>query len=429
MKGKKVLSLSMAALMAASMIPAATVSADAKEERTIKVLTVWNENVQGGTQTLKKLSDEYCEEHPEVTVDFEVVQQTDMSSKLSVLAASNELPDLFIEPDTAQANTFITQGLVKNVDEFLEENDMQDILSESTHDGLLNLQGTTGVDELYTLPTEQNIEGFWYNKKMFEENGWEVPTTMDEFIKICEDASSKGIQPLSVDGADKFYFTRLWGGYATSKLGTDALVKANAGEISWSDDAFKEAYQWVADLNDKGYMGAGVTTVDSATMNAVFLSGGAAMEYNGSWITSNLNNEEENSLGEDVGFFGFPQVEGAQAEQKDYVQNYGTVWMIGNKNYDDALNDWLAYVFAGYGDASMETQGVLSGYEMKDDHEMPYYTQMVSDIMKDAGTACVWPEYKMSTEAMTAAMNNSQMLVLGEMSPEDYGAALDAFNQ
>lgn len=427
MKGKKVLSLSMAALLAASMVPATAVSADSKDERTIKVLTIWNENVQGGTQTLKKLSDEYCEQHPEIKVDIEVVAQTDMNSKLSVLAASNELPDLFIEVDTAQANTFITQGLVKNVDEFLADNGLQDILSESTHDGLINLQGTTGVDDLYILPTEQNIEGFWYNKKMFEENGWEVPTTMDEFMKICEDASSKGIQPLSVDGVDKFYFTRLWGGYATSKLGTDALVKANAGELSWSDDAFKEAYQWVADLNDKGYMGAGVTTVDSATMNAVFLSGGAAMEYNESWFASNLNNEEENSLGEDVGFFGFPQVEGAKAEQKDYVQNYGTSWMISNKNYDDALNDWLTYVFSGYGDTSMETQGVLSGFEMKEDHDMPYYTKLVSDMISEAGTACVWPEYKMPSEGMNTSLNNSQMLVLGEMSPEDYGASLDAF--
>ena len=184
MKGKKVLSLSMAALLAASMVPATAVSADSKDERTIKVLTIWNENVQGGTQTLKKLSDEYCEQHPEIKVDIEVVAQTDMNSKLSVLAASNELPDLFIEVDTAQANTFITQGLVKNVDEFLADNGLQDILSESTHDGLINLQGTTGVDDLYILPTEQNIEGFWYNKKMFEENGWEVPTTMDEFMKM-----------------------------------------------------------------------------------------------------------------------------------------------------------------------------------------------------------------------------------------------------
>lgn len=108
MKGKKVLSLSMAALLAASMVPATAVSADSKDERTIKVLTIWNENVQGGTQTLKKLSDEYCEQHPEIKVDIEVVAQTDMNSKLSVLAASNELPDLFIEVDTAQANTFIT---------------------------------------------------------------------------------------------------------------------------------------------------------------------------------------------------------------------------------------------------------------------------------------------------------------------------------
>ena len=137
MKGKKVLSLSMAALLAASMVPATAVSADSKDERTIKVLTIWNENVQGGTQTLKKLSDEYCEQHSEIKVDIEVVAQTDMNSKLSVLAASNELPDLFIEVDTAQANTFITQGLVKNVDEFLADNGLQDILSESTQLGLM----------------------------------------------------------------------------------------------------------------------------------------------------------------------------------------------------------------------------------------------------------------------------------------------------
>ncbi len=424
MKCKKMVSVCLAAATVASMASGIPVAAE--EGRTIKVLTIWNEDVQGGTQTLKYLSDQYCEEHPEVKVDIEVVQQTDMPSKLSVLAASNELPDLFIEPDTAQANTFITQGLVKNVDEFLEENGLQDILSDSVHDGLINLQGTTGIDDLYVLPTEINVEGFWYNKQMFEENGWEVPTTLDEFMAICEDAMAKGIQPLAVDGVDKFYFTRLWGAYVTSKLGTDALVKANAGELSWSDDTFLEAYQWVQDLGTKGYMGQGVTTVDSSTMNAMFLNGTAAMEYNGSWVASNLNNEEENQLGENVGFFGFPPVEGAVAAQNDYCQNYGTAWMIGSKNYDETLNDWLAYVFAGYGDASLETQGMLSGFNTKEEHEIPYYTQMVSELIEGAGEASVWPEYKMSTEAMNTSLNNSQLLVLGEMTPEEYGASLDA---
>lgn len=425
MKMKKVVSISMAAALALSMAGNTVVFADEKE-RTIKVMTIWNEDVQGGTKTLKYLSDQYVAEHPEVKVDIEVVQQTDMPSKLSVLAASGELPDLFIEPDMGQANTFITQGLVKSVDEFLEEKGIQDIMTDSVHDGMINLQGTTGIDELYALPTEINVEGFWYNIPMFEENGWEVPTTIDEFMAICEDASSKGIQPLSVDGVDKFYFTRLWGGYVTSKLGVDALVKANAGEQSWSDEAFLEAYQWVQDLGTKGYMGPGVTTVDSSTMNAMFLNGNAAMEYNGSWVASNLNNEEENTLGEGVGFFGFPQVENAVAAQTDYCQNYGTNWMIGAANYDEPLSDWLAYIFSGYGDAALETQGMLSGYVAKEAHELPYYTNMVSELIDGAGAAAVWPEYKMSTEGMNTSLNNSQLLVLGEMSPEEYGASLDA---
>ena len=434
MKWKKAVSLALIGTMMASLAGCGSTgggtsdqAADSgTQERTIKVMTIWNEDVQGGTQTLKALSDEYCAEHPEITVEIEVVAQTDMPSRLSVLAASGELPDLFIATDTAQSATFYEQGLIYSVDDFLEENGIQDIISESTRQGLINVQAAEG-DELYTLSTEQNIEGFWYNKQMFEENGWEVPETMDEFMAICEDAVSKGIQPLSVDGMDKFYFTRLWGGYVTSKLGVDALINANAGEQSFSDPTFLEAYQWVQDLNTNGYMGEGVTTIDSSTMNSMFLTGGAAMEYNGSWVTSNLTIEEDNQLGENVGFFGFPSVDDAVADQNDYCQNYGTAWVIGSNNYDDALNDWLVYVFSGYGDKSMETQGMLSGFEMKEEHEMPYYTQRVVDLIAEAGEAAVWPEYKMETEAMQTSLDNSQLLILGEMTPEDYGASLDAF--
>ena len=368
----------------------------------------------------EKIEERFNETHDDIHLTIE--SPNEAVTILKTRFIREDYPDIVGIGGDMNYSNFLDAGLFEDLSDL-------DVLKETKQAYLdmeeeLKLIPTEGS---YALPYAANAAGILYNKDMFEENGWEVPTTIDEFMKICEDASSKGIQPLSVDGVDKFYFTRLWGGYATSKLGTDALVKANAGELSWSDDAFKEAYQWVADLNDKGYMGAGVTTVDSATMNAVFLSGGAAMEYNGSWFASNLNNEEENSLGEDVGFFGFPQVEGAKAEQKDYVQNYGTSWMISNKNYDDALNDWLTYVFSGYGDTSMETQGVLSGFEMKEDHDMPYYTKLVSDMISEAGTACVWPEYKMPSEGMNTSLNNSQMLVLGEMSPEDYGASLDAF--
>ena len=42
-------------------------------------------------------------------------------------------------------------------------------------------------DGLYELPVELNIEGFWYNKKIFADNGIAVPTTWDEVLKIAED--------------------------------------------------------------------------------------------------------------------------------------------------------------------------------------------------------------------------------------------------
>ena len=48
---------------------------------------------------------------------------------------------------------------------------------------------------------------------------------------------------------------RLIGAYATAVGGTDFLVKANDGEVSWTDDAFIQAYEWLQTMGENGYFG------------------------------------------------------------------------------------------------------------------------------------------------------------------------------
>lgn len=47
-----------------------------------------------------------------------------------------------------------------------------------------------------------DYEGILYNKTLFEENKWEVPTTWDGFIALCDQVKEKGITPLyeSING-------------------------------------------------------------------------------------------------------------------------------------------------------------------------------------------------------------------------------------
>lgn len=45
----------------------------------------------------------------------------------------------------------------------------------------------------YLLPTPALITGIIYNKTMFEENGWQVPKSRTEFIKLCQTIDESGV--------------------------------------------------------------------------------------------------------------------------------------------------------------------------------------------------------------------------------------------
>lgn len=417
---KKTLSYVLAAATAASMfcVPA---SVNAEETKTIHFLTCWNED-KDTTQVIKQLTDEYNESNPEIPInlEIEVVAQSDMNQKLSVLAASNDLPDVFVTGTQEYIAEYVEQGILKNVDDIIEEQGITSI-SEEDRASILNL---TKQDGLYVLPTNKNIEGFWYNKKIFADNGLEVPETMDEFMDVCAKLKEAGIQPVACAGKEQWPITRLMGGYATQAGGTELLVQANNGDISWSDPAFLEAYQWLIDMGNNGYFGEGVTTVDTDTQNSLFITGAAAMEYNGSWFTENLSSTQ-NTLGEEVGFFAFPTVEGGQGVANTYTTSYGMFICLKDETYDEATGAWIAYVMEHFGDKGMELHGWLTPYAMQEEHEIGFFTQMMIDATENEGAASVWPEYAMPTMIQDVEYQNAQLLVLGQMTAEAFGQAMD----
>lgn len=397
-----------------------TVSGEAK---TIHVLACWDENTDSG-QVLKTVTDRYNATNPETPIDlqFEVVAQDSMNQQLSVLAASNDLPDVFATGTQEYINDYVSQVLLKSIDEVIEEFGKTDALSAESREALLNL---TKQDGLYVLPMDRSIEGIWYNKQIFEDNGLEVPKTMEEFKTVCETLLNNGIQPMVSPGKEKWPLTRLIGAYATMVGGTDVIVDANAGDISWGDDALLQAYAWLKDMGEKGYLGQGVTTIDTNTANSMFLNGSAAMYYNGSWFTSRLESDE-NSLGQNVGLFAFPTVEGGKGAANTYTTSYGMFWCFRQDVYDEAEGQWIAYMLENYGDVAMEIQGRLTAYTLHTEPEVGYFTQLIQDCQDNAGGSGLWPEYAMPTSIQDVEYSNAQMLVLGQMEPEEFAETMDA---
>ena len=98
------------------------------------------------------------------------------------------------------------------------------------------------VDGVYALPYVANAAGILYNKDMFEEHGWEIPTTWDEFIELCETIQDTGIYPLYFGYKDTWICLAPWNALAVGLAPSDTCAQVNAGETT-----FSEEYAEVAD--------------------------------------------------------------------------------------------------------------------------------------------------------------------------------------
>ena len=97
-------------------------------------------------------------------------------------------------------------------------------------------------DGVYALPYVANCAGILYNKDMFEENGWEIPTTWTEFINLCETIQSSGQLPLYFGYKDTWTTLAPWNALAVGLADADICTQVNAGNTT-----FTEGYAEVAE--------------------------------------------------------------------------------------------------------------------------------------------------------------------------------------
>lgn len=95
------------------------------------------------------------------------------------------------------------------------------------------------MDGVYAVPYMSNAAGVLYNRDMFEEHGWSIPKTWDEFISLCETIEDAGIQPLYFGYKDTWTCLAPWNAIAVDLCPTDIAYQVNRGEATFSE-AYKE---------------------------------------------------------------------------------------------------------------------------------------------------------------------------------------------
>ena len=180
------------------------------------------------------------------------------------------------------------------------------------------------------IPYAFLTNGFAYNKTLWNENGWTVPKTWDEFLALCETIkTTSDIAPITQDAGVDIY-NIMWNYQIMEKLkGVGSILAAaedKTGE-SWEDPAFKQAIEMERELFDKGYFAEGCDGFTWPAGQLLLVSGEAAMELCGTWLSNELDSQVSDDW--EWGFFPFPEVSGGVGTIND-MESYTMGWAVFN---------------------------------------------------------------------------------------------------
>lgn len=167
-----------------------------------------------------------------------------------------------------------------------------------------SLDGVTYDGQIYGLPRNTDVLGFYYNKDLFEANGVEVPTTWDELLAAAQVFQDAGISPIAMDGQDKWPLAHFINCMIGTVKGTDtyATMVNSVQNSDYSDPAWKDTVTAASEQASLLFQ-PGFETTDYATAMNLFMNGQSAMFFMGSWEMSMAPDFE-------VGYFTMPDFDG-----------------------------------------------------------------------------------------------------------------------
>ena len=296
---------------------------------------------EGQAAVWQSLADSYMAEHPNVNIEISILENEAFKTKLTTVMQSGEPPDIFQSWGGGVMNEYIAAGLMKDITADLDADG--GAWRNTFSPGALGVYSLDGKN--YGVPWDMGMVGFWYNKDLFAQAGIDAPpASWDELLEDVTALKAAGITPIALGEGDKWP-GHFWYGYLATRIcGQAGFEPAAMRTGSFTDPCFIEAGNKILELNalepfQDGFLGA--TYGDQST---VMGNGEAAMELMGQWAPGSQagNSADGNGLGDNLGFFAFPAVDGGAGAGSDAFGG-GNGFGIGKDAEPEAVDfvKWL----------------------------------------------------------------------------------------
>lgn len=317
-----------------------------------------------GRDVYKAMKEAYEAEHPEVTINLIPNYQINNTVQNNLSSGKN-VSDIYSIRGLSVIEQFYIKGWIMDLKDIVYEAEIADgkTLIDLADSSVINYVDYNG--HYICIPEYVNVNGFVYNKKMFEQYGWTIPTTTEQMTALCNRivSDTEGqVKPFAFCGEAQGYIYYLLNGINTSYQGIANMDKfyefespetfAPTNQVGKSY-ALKTMVDWYTESN--GYVFERALDLKAMAAQRKFLNGEAAMMLNGSWFETEMSKFINPSEHEFAMFKvpeyseggvvkhaeGYTSEDGKGVLDSEYTANY--IIPTASKHKEDAI-DFLKFI-------------------------------------------------------------------------------------
>jgi raffinose/stachyose/melibiose transport system substrate-binding protein len=274
--------------------------------------------------------------YPNIEVVRESYETEAMRDVIKTALSSGTGPDIFYyDLGPGFAGVLAKAGLLMPLDDAYLEYGWDQRIYPWTRDRS-KFDGKT-----YGVANELEFIGVFYNKRIFEENGWAIPQTWDDLLVLCDAAKEAGVVPIAFTNGDSWPSYHMFSMVMNNEVGRERLAAMISGKESWDNpDTVSAIKRFFVDLNAQGCFPPDVNSINYDDGLAMLRTGQAAMHPSGTWNIETFSNP--NMTSEPIGFFFLPSINGKPVVVPGGI---GSGWVISSATkHPEEVLEFLNYL-------------------------------------------------------------------------------------
>lgn len=265
-------------LAAVTALPAAAVLSGCGEKDTGKIEIELVQYKPEAVEVFEQLEEKFNSTHDDIHLTID--SPNDAMTILKTRFVREDYPDIIGIGGDINYSYFIDSNILADVSDYAGLADIN-----PGYVDILEALEFVPVDGTYGVPYVANAAGILYNRAMFQEHGWEIPTTWDELTKLCEDIQSEGILPFYFGFKDTWTCLAPWNSLAVDLAPSDVCQQVNRGETTFTDN-YRGVAEKMLELIKYGEEGPFAYSYNDAC--TAFANGESAMYAIGSYAVPQI---------------------------------------------------------------------------------------------------------------------------------------------